>query len=221
MQTDAGSTEADRACLGDEARWEFRAWGELHEQRRRLLEAGSAGGPEDRTDQYLVGPRRSNSLKLRDGRLEAKQLLERRHGFEQWCLAWAAEAPFSAAAARRALVDLGVEPERARHLVTDAHPPLSEASLAGIVREEAGLDWVPVTKRRRRVLLDGARAEVTEVSVRGDGRVWTVAIEGGDLTALVAFRDQLGLTGEENVPVHTRLARLAGSDDPTPEQRRP
>lgn len=219
MATDVVHTA--RPCSEDEARWEFRVWGELREERDRLEQVGGAGELEALDDHYLVGPRGSNPLKVRDGRLESKHLLERHHGFERWCPAWASDAPFPADDVGRALIDLGMEPDRARHVVDAAHPPLSEASLARIVREQQQLDWVAVGKRRRQLQVHGVRAELTEVSLEGGEAVWTVAIEGTDLSVLLELRDRLGLTEQENLPVHAMLARAPGTDDPTESGDRP
>jgi exopolyphosphatase/guanosine-5'-triphosphate,3'-diphosphate pyrophosphatase len=169
-----------------------------------LAEASSEGLHES-DELYLLSPAGEESVKVRDGLLDVKQLVQvREDGLEQWRPVTRAPFPVAAAelAAALARVHADVPPlSRAAYtldeLLTEVAPSLEEVTS------------VEVHKRRARYTLGGCLAEVT--TVRAGGReTRTVAVESEEPERVVSVVRELGLAGRRNVSMPRGLKALLG-----------
>jgi hypothetical protein len=151
------------------------------------------GDPESRTDVYFVVPGRPDaSLKLRGEALDLKILDAVVDGLETWRPAGKAEFPL----APRILQAEFLEPAG---LCLDLPPaPVGRHRLLALARAAPDMRVVEVAKRRRRFRLEGAKAELSEVTVEGRP-VRSVAVEDADPRAVARAVAAMGLAGRRNV----------------------
>lgn len=181
------------------ARYEYRVWGQHREARKMLDRLGSNRSDERIEDCYLLVDDSTWNAKVRDNRLKVKQLVAEDKGFERWT----ADRPRSADAAPSPFDELFDRlrldrPQRGK--AYDLYEAVSELG------SDSGTRAVFVVKHRRRYTIGRLRAEVTDVEIVETSEVLrTLAIEGDDLTELVALRKKLGLRREPNVAVHEAI----------------
>lgn len=154
----------------------------------------------------------SRNLKIRDGVLDLKILMERKNALERWKPVGKERLPLSRHFVKGPLgPDLGVE-------LLDASR--SEFSLEELVREvinthlRLAAAWVE--KRRMRFRIDGCPVEIDEVRING-ATVFSAAAESEDPEALEALVGKLGLAEEENVCYPRAIRRVMGIE-PAPGQ---
>ena len=173
--------------------YEFRVWGEYPKAHERLMELASEVIVEEVSDCYLLIDDPAWNAKVRDRSMKVKQLVAEQSGFEQWTSDWYQQAdgvpePFDA---------LFIALRLGRRNKTK---DLSKAA-AKLVDTSARI--VFVEKRRRRYRIGDIRAEVADIEIVGSSeRLFSLAIEGPDLDAMVALREELGLNNVPNKAMH-------------------
>jgi exopolyphosphatase/guanosine-5'-triphosphate,3'-diphosphate pyrophosphatase len=187
------------------ARWEWRTFGERFGAAEARLAEAASGSVHESDELYLLSPAVEESVKVRDGLLDVKQLVQvSADGLEQWRPVTKAPFPVDAAdlAAGLARLHVGV-------------PPLSRAAytleelLAEVVPALGGVSAVDVHKRRARTTLGGCLAELTSVRA-GDRETRTIAVESEDPERVAAVVSGLGLAGRPNVSMPRGLKALLG-----------
>jgi hypothetical protein len=196
-------------------RYEFRIFrrslGSLPDQLGAL--AGADRFEASAEHYVLVAGVTGTSLKLRDGALELKTLRATRGRLERWEPMAAVDLPARGSALANLLRPAGI----------GRHPP--EAGTAEDLRAwlsgVPGVAVVPVRKRRQKYVLEGVRAEITEVVARGR-TIRSLALEGEDPRRLDALVAQLGLRDADNTSYPRQLGALlkaGGEADPPAAHR--
>jgi len=186
-------------------RYEFRLFGpDLATISEALGEMRSEGDTREK-NLYLLGmtPPAIN-LKVRDGRLESKQLVDvTDDGLEQWRPGDGMDFPLPAGWCRQRF---GVE----------GRSPLSLAELLHRTCRPHGRGIaMHVLKSRRRFSQDELLAESCRLIVNG-ARIDTIAIESANVGKVARWRSKLQLDDETNTSYPTALARMAGLE-PLPD----
>ncbi len=198
-----------RSNDGPRPRFEFRAFGRgFGRIARRMRERGRLEQIGDREDLYLLSASDAeHGVKVRDGRVEVKRLLERRDGLERWAPSHAAELPVAADFVREVLAPaLGLASPSLRR----EHYALADL-LAELVEPEPCLAAVRVHKRRASFTLEGIRAEHAVLEVDGE-ELETLALESPDPQALVRMVALFGLREYPNRSYPAALRALRGLD---------
>jgi exopolyphosphatase/guanosine-5'-triphosphate,3'-diphosphate pyrophosphatase len=180
-------------------RWEWRTFGPGPELAEAF--AGfSAERVEESDETYVVSRNADPSVKVRDGRLDVKQLIAvRGDGLEQWKPVIKAALPVPAAGAGAVLAAL-------QATGTLAHGVRAADELAAASAE---LMAVRVHKRRAHYNLGGCLAELTSLKT-ARGSVATIAVESEDPALVSATVGTLGLGTRRNVCVARGLKALVG-----------
>jgi exopolyphosphatase/guanosine-5'-triphosphate,3'-diphosphate pyrophosphatase len=185
-------------------RWEWRGFGDGIEAAQRHFDNLAPNSVEESDETYLLSVGSDAPVKVRDGRLDVKRLVEvSEEGLEQWIPI--AKDPFPETASRLdgALAELGVDVPLARQAYT-----LAEL-LDDVVAACPDLHAVEVHKTRRRFTLGGSMAELTDAHVQGR-EVRTIAVESEDHDRVLATLRELGVRPLPNVSWPRGLKRLLG-----------
>src|SRR3954462_12742307 len=169
------------------ARWEWRTF----RDGLRAAEGRLASLPPERVEVsdelYLLSLASDASVKVRDGRLDAKRLLNVGDGgLEQWTPVLKAEFPLSVADLAFVLALLGADAGRAAGGVD------SVEELVAIADADPDLLAVRVRKHREHYTLGGCMAERTELRTDA-GAVRTIAVESTDAAQVRAVVRELRL----------------------------
>lgn len=185
-------------------RWEWRRFCAGTEAAVRRLEELTPNGIEESDETYLLSVRSDASVKIRDGLLDVKRLVQvSPEGLQQWIPIAKDPFPEDAAKLATALAGLGVEIPLEREAYT-----LAEL-LDEVVAPCPDLHPVEVHKTRRRYTIDGCMGELTDAHVEGRD-VRTIAVESEDHDLVVAMLQELGVRPLPNVSVPRGLKRLLG-----------
>jgi exopolyphosphatase / guanosine-5'-triphosphate,3'-diphosphate pyrophosphatase len=190
---------------GTALRWEWRTFGDTFGDADARLAALAPTRVDDSEELYILSSRVEGSIKIRGGKLDVKRLERRSEdGLEQWNPVAKAEFPIAAADVASLLAALEVsvssldrETYALDQLVDDVVGPLDD------------LLAVPVRKHRVHHVLDGCRAELTEVQ-SGARRTRTIAVEDEDPALVRSTVEALGLWSRPNVSVPRGLTGLLG-----------
>lgn len=190
-----------------DARFEFRAWarsfGMVETRMRRLSPCRDI---RESQETYIVSSRAdASNLKIRDGNLELKVLVQERAGLEQWRPRSKRPLPIAAEVlAAEVLPALGVDlPALDRNEY--ALDPLIEE----IVRPHHDLVAASVFKRRFGFTVNDCMAEHDEVWINGAG-LQSVAVESSDSAAVLEALRVLGLIDYENLSYPRAIKRVIG-----------
>lgn len=190
----------------DDPRWEFRIFTpQSGDEAARLGSALEESGQSRSKDIYLLNllPPECN-VKIRDGELQIKRLIDAEDGFERWLPDPALPFPLEPAA----FEGLTGEPTA---IALDA------GTFIDRIRRPAGpVPIVHVLKTRRHFCSDDILAESAQLTVNG-ARLESLAIESTDLDALRELCETLGLSAAENLNYVRAFLRLTG-DDPLPDE---
>jgi exopolyphosphatase/guanosine-5'-triphosphate,3'-diphosphate pyrophosphatase len=186
-------------------RWEWRTFGETFGDAEVRLAALPPTRVDESEELYILSSRVEGSIKVRGGKLDVKRL-ERRgeDGLEQWKPVSNAEFPIAATDVAALLATLHV-----------SLPSLDRETYAldELIDEVVGavddLVAVPVHKHRAHHLLDGCRAELTELR-SGARTTRTIAVEDEDSARVRSTVEELGLWSRPNISVPHGLAHLLG-----------
>lgn len=183
----------------ENARYEYRVWGEHRKAKKVLSKLASDETSEQIEDCYFIVDDPAWNAKIRDNTLKIKQLIDEERGFERWASKRHRDAETTPAPFDELFEALGLE-----RLAQGKSFNLSKA--VAKLDPDAATKAIFVTKDRTRYRIGSMRAEVTDVTVDSTGEVLrTVAIEGDDLDELVTLRKALGLKGSENVAYHVAI----------------
>lgn len=183
--------------MGFGKHWEWRGFGSLSATFRARLDALPAKFPsaQELTDEYLYVPGCPLNLKLREGDLKLKRLLEERGGLERWLEDEKENYPFPLAAG------LGAQVAEELGVAWVPHPteaPLSRAELIERLQadEEGGVCVLAVEKVRFQRLWDndgGDPVTVEIAEITAPERVTSIGIEHPLLERALAAVEALEL----------------------------
>jgi exopolyphosphatase / guanosine-5'-triphosphate,3'-diphosphate pyrophosphatase len=187
-------------------RWEWRTFGDTFGDAEVRLAALPPTRVDDSEELYILSTRVEGSIKVRGGKLDVKRLERRSEdGLEQWKPVANAEFPLAATEVAALLAALHVSvPSLDRE--TYALDELIE-----VVGPIDDLVAVPVHKHRAHHLVDGCRAELTELR-SGARTTRTIAVEDEDPALVRSTVEGLGLWSRPNISVPRGLAQLLGLD---------
>lgn len=184
------------------ARWEWRIFGDGFGAAERRLTNATPGRIEDSDEVYVVALGSDASVKLRDGRVDAKRLLRvDRDGLEQWTPVLKATFPLTPPDVATVLELLGASPV-ARAMTT-------QEDFLALVEAHPDLTAVPVHKHREHYTFAGCMAESSELRTAA-GAIRTLAVEAPDPGRVSAAVGALGLDGRPVVSVPRALKALIG-----------
>lgn len=156
------------------ARFEFRAWSRnfavIEDRIRRLA---SCEDIRESTEIYLVALRMSAcNIKIRDGAMDTKALIDERDGLEQWQPEWNGQFPLSALELfQHVFAPLCEEaPEFARKRYTE------EQTIEEVLRPHPNIATVRLFKRRFSFSIRGCMVEWVQV-LTNDASLESIAIE--------------------------------------------
>jgi exopolyphosphatase / guanosine-5'-triphosphate,3'-diphosphate pyrophosphatase len=194
-------------------RYEFRVFApDLSWMEARIRTLAPLGRYRESLETYLLVPGRNEvNLKIRDGALELKRLIERRRGLEQWRPEFRLDLPADGPALAehlKALVNLGQR-------LDEGGPRDAEDLFALLAEAQPGVATASLFKKRFGFVLDDCLAEVVEVLING-ARLMSVALESEEPRAVLALRVKLGMEGWDNVSYVLAAERVLGRA-PLPE----
>ncbi|BAQ15620.1 hypothetical protein GL4_0150 [Methyloceanibacter caenitepidi] len=185
------------------ARFEFRTWSRnfavVEDRIRRLA---SCEDIRESTEIYLVAPRMSAcNIKIRDGAVDTKALIDELADLEQWQPDWNGQFPLAAQALSQHVFRplCGEVPDFARHNFTE------QQALEEVLRPHPLIVPVKLFKRRFSFAIDGNMVEWVQVLIN-DAGLESIAIESLDPERVTKVRCMLGLAGFRNVS-YPRLAQ--------------
>lgn len=189
------------------ARYEYRAFAPtfgIVEQRMRT--AGGAPHIRESAELYLVsGEDDTHNVKIRDGQLDIKVLLQRAGDLEQWD----PKFKFAFPLADRVLAEVFAPALRiAAALPADAGASVSR--LVAALREAAtGVVVIELFKRRSGFLVEDCIAEIADVSFDG-AAIRTACVESTDPEQVRRVAARLGLDAFPNVSYLAAVRRVVG-----------
>ena len=185
-------------------RFEFRAFaqsfGRVEENIRALSDPPNIN---ESSEIYLIAADAQNSnIKVRDGCLEIKELVDRRASLERWKPTGKAEFPVTRDFVKAHLLP-GIPLEL--HRSTYSWIQFSEE----VMLTSPSLRAAHVFKRRFRFVVDGCSTEVDELLVNG-AAIRSAAVESEDADAVLAVMERVGLADYENVNYPRAIRRIMG-----------
>lgn len=201
----AVSDDAQEPPPGITPRWEWRTFGDRFDVADELLASLTPERVRSSDERYFVSTRSDASVKVRDGLMDVKVLLEvDADGLQLWTPRLKAAFPVTVEDVRTVLAALGV----------DAPPPLHpsfaiDTIVAELIEPHPDLSVVEVHKERSHYDVDGCMVESTEISA-DDIPTRTLTVESTDPALVTRTVDRLGLTGRANVSVARGLKTLVG-----------
>ena len=161
---------------------------------------------------YIVSATNNeNNTKIRDDKMDIKELVEKKQGLERWNPRMKGEFPMKRGVIQDEVFPaFGVEvPEFKRDSYTLGQ------YLDEIIMPHAQLLAVRVFKRRFAFTINGCITEMAHLLVNG-AAIQTVAVELEDMDAILEAKKMLGLTDYENVNYLLAIKRIT-SLAPLPE----
>ena len=187
-------------------RWEWRTFGAGFGEADRRFGALEPARAEESDELYLLSRDTDANVKIRDGLMDVKTLEKvGAEGLEQWRPVMKASFPLPAAEAARVCAALAVAPVAGLDAYT------LDQLQAELTRAPRQVRIVRVHKRRRRYIVSGCGAEMTDVVADGKP-IRTVAIEHEDPARVLAAVREMGLDRFENVSYPRGLRQLLGPD---------
>jgi len=184
-------------------RFEFRVWGyDLESTQARLLELGTLLERRQSGEIYIVSHAEQTNVKIRDGMIDIKRLIERRGPLEQWKPVFKAAFPIERQVAVESVFPLlGIEaPVFAADL-------LGEDAFIAAAERANGVMAIPVRKERSLVSIGDCQGEASVVTVDGD-EILTVAVESVDPSSVEGAIALLGIDKYPNESYPALLRRL-------------
>jgi exopolyphosphatase/guanosine-5'-triphosphate,3'-diphosphate pyrophosphatase len=196
----SSTAHTEPAALPTIGRWEWRAFGDAIAPAERHLTVVTPERVHESDELYVLSSASDASVKLRDGVIDVKELQRvRADGLQQWLPVLKAPLPLDAGAANRVLTALGVPATLDRAI----------RSVDELVAAGPGLRALVVHKRRRRYMVGGCMAELTELT-SGERSTTTVAVEADDPELVRRTGLALGLGERENTAVARGLKAFSG-----------
>lgn len=193
--------------MASSARYEFRAWARnfavIEDRIRRLA---SCEDIRESTETYLVAPKMSaRNVKIRDGALDTKALIDTRDGLEQWQPELNCQLPLSAQdIARHVFVPLFEEP------ADFEHPSYNEEQIIeDVLRPHPNIATAAIFKRRFSFSIRDCMVEWVQAMIN-DASLESIAIESLDPEKVAELRRTLGLAGFRNVSYPRLVQHVIG-----------
>ena len=188
-------------------RWEWRTFGDSFGDAEARLAALPPTRVDDSEELYILSSRVEGSIKVRGGTLDVKRLERRSEdGLEQWKPVANAEFPIAATDVAALLTALDVSVPS-----LDREAYALDQLIDEVVAPHGDLLSVPVRKHRVHHVLDGCRAEVTQIR-SGPRTTRTIAVEDEDPALVRSTVEALGLWSRPNVSFPRGLTRLLDLD---------
>lgn len=190
------------------ARYEFRVWGNSLGPYRDRLAAIRPPSETRRSAETYVLSRATDAanVKIRDGLLDIKLMVEQAGRLERWRPVLKAEFPLdSRAIAEQVFPGLAVATP---HI---AQPSYSrDEFIRDLVRPLRELELADVVKLRRQFNFENYSAEFAEVEIAGGGKAETVEIESEDPATVLRAIAKLGLNSQANISYVRHLKIMTG-----------
>jgi hypothetical protein len=186
-------------------RYEFRVWADSLEHTRKRLERMAAPREAQTShESYVVSATTDKcNAKIRAGLMDIKLLIAEERGLQQWKPVLKAEFPLS-----RSIISAQIFPNLAVQT-----PPLAREQYSldqffdELIRKEAKLAIVEVSKTRFQFDLDNGQAEFTTAAINRVARQ-TVAVESVDPAAVLRTISELALQGAPNISYIREIKRI-------------
>jgi hypothetical protein len=194
-------------------RYEFRTFAQnfgLVETRMRQF--SNCKMIRESAETYIVSATNDeNNTKIRDDKMDIKELVEKKQGLERWNPRMKGEFPMSAEIIQSDVFPaFGVDRSEFKRDTYTLAQYLDE-----IIKPHPQLSAVQVFKRRFAFTVNGCIAEVAHLLVNG-AAIQTVAVELEDVDAVLEATKMLGLAAYENVNYLLAIKRII-SLAPLPE----
>ncbi len=187
------------------SRWEWRTFGDTFGDAEVRLAALPPTGVDESEELYVLASRVEGSIKVRGRQLDVKRLERRSEdGLEQWRPVANAEFPIAATDIALLLKALEVTVPQ-----FDRKAYALDQLIEEVVAPHDHIISVPVRKHRVHHVLDGCRAELTDLQSGARG-TRTIAVEDEDPALVRSTVEALGLWSRRNVSVPHGLTRLLG-----------
>ena len=185
-------------------RWEWRAFGDHFGDVESELAAVPPRQVVESDELYLISAAGTETVKVRDNLMDIKHLQQvNDDGLEQWMPAVKVAFPLSSSDVADVLAALGVVASGS----LSRAPYSLDALLTEVESAVPHVLAVKVHKRRRRYLIGGCHAELTDVST-ARASIRTIAIEAEDPSQVIATVRELGLATRPNVSFMRGLKTL-------------
>ena len=155
---------------------------------------------------YIVSATNNeNNTKIRDDKMDIKELVEQKKGLERWNPRMKGEFPMAAE-----VIQTDVFPAFGVDMPALKRDTYSlDQYLAEIIKPHPQLLAVRVFKRRFAFTVNGCITELAHLLVNG-AAIQTVAVELEDVDAVLEAMEMLGLTAYENVNYLLAIKRITG-----------
>jgi exopolyphosphatase/guanosine-5'-triphosphate,3'-diphosphate pyrophosphatase len=184
-------------------RWEWRTFGPSFGIADERFASLTAEKVQESDETYLLSPANDANVKVRDGLMDIKTLVEvSPTGLEQWRPVMKAAFPLPRDTVGAVCGALGTA------IPAEAGDSITLEQLARALSER-GVRAVAVHKRRVRFTIEGCTSEMTDVTADGIP-VRSVAIESEDPAAVLAAVRAMALDGFENISYPRALKSLVG-----------
>lgn len=146
-----------------------------------------------------------SNTKIRDEKMDIKELIETRDGFERWNPRMKGAFPLSARTIREEVFPaLGIDSPA---LIKSYYSLRS--FIEDLVIPHASLRAVHVFKRRFAFTINRCIVEIADLLING-AAIQTVGVELEDTAAILAVKDELGLGEYENINYLRAIKRIVG-----------
>ncbi|MEA3486143.1 MAG: hypothetical protein U9R20_00585 [Thermodesulfobacteriota bacterium] len=190
-------------------RYEFRAFaqnfGMVETKMRKLSKCEII---RESSEIYIVSSSNNeNNTKIRDIKMDIKELVEKKQGLERWNPRMKDEFPMKTAVIKNEVFPAFAvkEPDFTRGEYT------LDQYLNELIIPHPELSAVNVFKRRFAFTINGCITEIAQLLING-AAIQTVAVELEDIDAILKARDILGLADYENVNYLLAIKRVIGME---------
>lgn len=190
-------------------RYEFRAFAQnfgLVETKMRKLSKCEI--IRESSEVYIVSAANNeNNTKIRDIKMDIKELVEKKQGLERWNPRMKDEFPMQTDVIKNEVFQAFAvkEPD----FVRDAYT--LDQYLDELIIPHPELSAVKVFKRRFAFTINGCITEIAQLLING-AAIQTVAVELEDIDAILKAKEILGLTEYENVNYLLAIKRVIGME---------
>jgi hypothetical protein len=191
-----------------QARFEFRIWGKrLDDLHARLDQMTAPSEPRESGETYILSRLTDTAnVKIRDGLLDIKLLVEERGQLERWRPELKSGFPLET----RTIVETILPALRVAPPAAPKSAYTQAELIDEIVRTNGDLAAVNVSKKRYGYKLKNCTAEFAILEIGGGAVTETVQVETEDPAAAVALIEQLGLSTHPNVNYIRHLKTMIG-----------
>lgn len=186
-------------------RFEYRTFAyDFGLQKEKLYQLAVLEEMGEHTDIYLItAENHSHSVKVRDGRLSIKYLIQTKNGLEQWRPVFATDFPITASELNwEIFTSLNTVAPSLEYATYD-----QEIFWEKLIKPHPSIQTAFVVKNRFRFRYRSCRAEISCLWINGFS-LQTLAIEDESDEAVHQFRNKLGLQSCENVNYPLAIERI-------------